>query len=182
MCNFCQWLIGFVLFATGVFGHPAQLHEKVKGELHTGRFVSVIEGQLVLTSGVYTLAKEVKMTEVKTLAKPGDLEDFCFVEYAGGELTNLPDWFPEDFRVGETSAVGVLSRSRRTPDLHFIRANRGIVKLPAKVSGVHQHVDLKKLPPLDKGQKVLVIAEEVEGKRMANAVCIFPANTFRKDE
>lgn len=182
MRYFCQWLIVCVLCVTGVCGHPAQLHEKVKGELRTGRVVSASEEKLVLTSGVFTLAKEVKVTQVKKLTKPGELKDFCFVEYVGGELTNLPDWFPKDFRVGETSAVGVLSRSRRTPDLHFIRANRGIFKLPEKVSGVHQHVELEKLPSLSKDQKVLVIAEEVDGNTVANAVCIFPLSSFRKGE
>ena len=182
MSNFCQWLIGFALSAVCIFGHPAQLHEKVKGELLSGRFVSVVEGKLVLTSGEYILAEEVKITQVKKLAKPGELKDFSFVEYVGGELTNLPDWYPRDFRVGETSAVGVLSRSRRNPELHFIRANRGIFKLPQEVSGVHQHVELETLPALEKDQKVLVITENVNGKNLANAVCIFPVTSFRKGE
>ena len=156
-------------------GHPAKFHKKVTGEIQTGRIVKASDQRILLNIGEVALPGELKVTRIEKVAKPRDLEEFVFVEYAGGELTELPPWFPREFRVGDTSAAGVLRRSRQNPDLHFIQANRRMFRLPTdRGFAVWKHVELKGLPSLQEGQKVLVICGEKDGQKVAGAVCVFP--------
>lgn len=159
----------------GLQGHPAKFHEKVPGKIQVGHVVAFSGDHLELNNAEMSLGPDLKVTRVERKATPRDLEEFVFVEYSGGELTELPPWFPRDFNIGETSAAGVLRRSRQNPDLHFIQANRRMFRLPAdRDFAVWKHVELEKVPELEIGQKVLIIFEEKVGHGMAGALCLFP--------
>jgi len=175
MKNLCQWIITFFAGGLALSGHPAQFHEKVQGKLISGRVIKVSENRIHLDKGDYTFLEGMKITKIETLQKPTDLKEFAFVGYSGGELTSLPDWYPLAFRVGETTAAGVLRRSRQNPDKHFILANRRIFRLPEEgVRRIKKHVELKEIPKLHKNQQIYLIAEHVDGNNIANAICIVP--------
>ena len=103
------------------------------------------ENKLLLSKREVVLSPRTKVTRVEPVAKPRDLEEFVFAEYMGGVLTELPPWFPREFQVGETSAAGVLRRSRQNPDKHFIQANRRMFRLPTdRDFEVWKHVEMEK--------------------------------------
>lgn len=155
--------------------HPAQFHEKVAGKLVSGTVVNFSKERILLDNGEYTLSEDVKITRIEIVQELAELEEFAFVRYSGGELVSLPDWYPAPFRVGDTTAAGVLRRSRQNPKLHFIQANRRIFRLPeGGVRGVKKHFELKEIPLLQVKQRVHLIAEEVDGRYVANAICIVP--------
>ena len=175
MQNLCQWIIAVIVCSQFLGAHPAQFHEKVAGKLISGRVVEQTEAKIVLDKGEYTLGSDVKITKIEIVQKPAQLEEFSFVGFSGGELVSLPDWYPTPFQVGETTAAGVLRRSRKNPELHFIQANRRIFRLPeGGVRGVKKHVELKDLPMLQNNQKVYLIAEKLEDRNVANAICVVP--------
>jgi hypothetical protein len=161
-------------------GHPAEFHQKVDGKILVGRIAGEGEGRVVLDKGSFDLGGEAKFSQVGRIAKPGDLEEFAFVEFVGGVLTELPPWFPREFKVGETSGAGVLRRSRQNPNLHFIQANRRLLRIPEdRDIEVWKHVELDKLPELETGRKVLLIVQETDGRKVAGAVCVYPAEEKR---
>jgi hypothetical protein len=175
MKNMCQWIIGFCLCAYVVIAHPAQFHEKVTGKQVTGKIQEVSPTSITLHSGRYILGENMKVTQVEYLKSPAVLEEFAFVSYQGGELTKLPDWFPEAFGIGDTTAAGVLRRSRQNPDHHFIQANRRMFRLPLEgVSSVKCHHELKALPELKLNQKILIITGTDGEETIVKAICLFP--------
>ena len=176
--------------------HPAWLHKKVEGDLHTATLLEIDYTTRILTVAFKTKdgpqrSKNLKLVDKAKLAvlvstKLDSLEEFKFVKLEGQSvdgqrgfqadtLTVLPDWFPEEPGFRETTASGVFRRSRK--GTIFIQAKRRMTQIrnPQAVQ-VFQFEEREEIFALRKGQQLLLTLAKFNGLEAATAVCVLPAN------
>ncbi len=195
-CQLCclNWILVALCIIRVCDGHPAWLHEKIDGTLTRATLIEIDYTTRVLKVNlaasipggpkkqeILKLSPKPRFA-VLTSAKLEDFKEFSFVKVEGKaqdrqrsfmakSLTALPDWFPAEPGIDETTATGVLRRNR-TGNL-FIQAKRRMTQIQkTEKMQIHHFDERKDLFAIRKGQEILMAKVQENGQQTITAVFV----------